>query len=81
MVATSFGISNSGTGDQAGPINALLKSAASSKSPVFFPAGVYLVESTVFIPTGSIIVGEGWSQIMGTGSFFEDESNPNVMVK
>ncbi|KAJ5461211.1 uncharacterized protein N7458_002763 [Penicillium daleae] len=79
VVATSNGISNDGTGDQTGAINTLLSSSVGK--PVFFPAGIYQVESTVKVPVGSIIVGEGWSQIMGTGSYFEDASNPQVMVQ
>lgn len=61
VVATSNGISNDGTGDQTGAINTLLSSSVGK--PVFFPAGIYQVESTVKVPVGSIIVGEGWSQV------------------
>jgi hypothetical protein len=50
-------------------------------SPIFFPAGIYLVKGTVYVPVGSIILGEGWSQIMGTGSYFEDALNPKVMAQ
>jgi hypothetical protein len=35
----------------------------------------------VYVPVGSIIIGEGWSQIMGTGSYFEDGLNPKVIVQ
>jgi glucan 1,3-beta-glucosidase len=62
VVATAHGISNGGTGDQTAAINSLL--ASSVGTPVFFPAGVYLVAGTVFVPVGSIIVGEGWSQVI-----------------
>ncbi|PYI31826.1 pectin lyase-like protein [Aspergillus indologenus CBS 114.80] len=79
VVATSNGISNDGTGDQTDAINSLL--ASSVGSVVYFPAGVYLVEDTVKVPVGSKIIGSGWSQIMGTGSAFEDEENPKVMVQ
>lgn len=48
---------------------------------IFFPAGVYLVQGTVKVPVGSKIIGSGWSQIMGTGSYFQDASNPRVMVQ
>ncbi|KAF3389749.1 Glucan 1,3-beta-glucosidase [Talaromyces pinophilus] len=79
IIATANSISNDATGDQTTAINKLL--AASVGKPVFFPAGIYLVEGTVFIPSGSIIVGEGWSQIMGTGPYFADEQDPQVMVQ
>ncbi|KAH8696484.1 hypothetical protein BGW36DRAFT_462337 [Talaromyces proteolyticus] len=79
ILATAHGVSNNATRDQTDTINSLLSSNVSS--PVFFPAGIYLVKGTVSVPLGSIIVGEGWSQIMATGSYFADESNPNVMVQ
>jgi glucan 1,3-beta-glucosidase len=60
LIATEHGISNDATGDQTGAINSLL--IGSNGTPVFFPAGVYLVEGTVFVPTGSVIVGEGDNQ-------------------
>jgi hypothetical protein len=55
--------------------------ASNVGSVVFFPAGIYLVKNTVFVPKGSIIVGEGWSQIMATGSSFADPTKPLVMVR
>jgi glucan 1,3-beta-glucosidase len=57
IVATDHGISNDATGGQSGAINTLL--ASNTGTPIFFPAGAYLVENTVFIPTCSILVGEG----------------------
>jgi hypothetical protein len=79
IVATDHGVLNDGTGDQTEAINSLL--AANVGSIIFFPGGIYLVKGTVHIPVGSIIVGSGWSQIMGTGSYFEDAKNPKVMVQ
>lgn len=55
--------------------------ASNVGAPIFFPAGIYKVQGTVRIPAGSIVVGEGWSQIMATGSYFQDESNPKVVVQ
>jgi glucan 1,3-beta-glucosidase len=57
IVITSLGVSNDGTGDQSAAINAAL--LANVGSVVFFPAGVYRVMSTVFVPANSKIVGEG----------------------
>jgi glucan 1,3-beta-glucosidase len=79
IVATSHGVSNAGTGDQSGAINSLL--AANVGAVIFFPAGVYMVKNTVKIPVGSKIIGSGWSQIMGTGSFFQNAASPQVMVQ
>ncbi|KAI1076806.1 pectin lyase-like protein [Whalleya microplaca] len=79
VVATDNGVSNDGTGNQTAAINDLLSGHVGST--IFFPAGVYLVGGTVKVPVGSIIVGSGWSQIMGTGSYFGDADNPQIMVQ
>ncbi|KAI4868890.1 glycoside hydrolase family 55 protein [Hypoxylon rubiginosum] len=79
VVATDHGISNMAEGDQSDAINSLL--AGNVGTPIYFPSGVYLVEKTVEIPVGSIIVGELWPQIMGTGDYFGDENSPKVMIK
>lgn len=73
------GVKNDGTGDQTEAINRVL--SAHVGSVIVFPAGVYLVQGTVKVPTGSKITGELWPQIMGTGSFFMDEKNPKAMVQ
>ncbi|KAJ6782792.1 hypothetical protein PWT90_04149 [Aphanocladium album] len=79
IVATDNGVSNTGKDDQTDTINKLLSSHTGSV--IFFPAGIYLVKGTVVVPVGSKIVGSSWSQIMGTGPYFQDESNPKVMVQ
>lgn len=77
--ATEHGVSNDGTADQTASINALL--SANVGSIIFFPAGIYLVQGTVKVPVGSKIIGSAWSQIMGTGSYFSDATDPKVMVQ
>jgi glucan 1,3-beta-glucosidase len=79
VVVTSNGVDNDGTGDQASAINSIL--AANVGKPILFPAGVYMVQSTITIPVGSIIVGLAWPQIMATGSYFQDATNPKVAVR
>ena len=61
VIATDNGISNDGTGDQSSAINTLLSDNVGS--PIFFPAGIYQVQNTVVIPVGTIMLGEGWSQV------------------
>ncbi|KAK6527262.1 hypothetical protein TWF281_010450 [Arthrobotrys megalospora] len=73
----SAGAQGDGQADDTTAINNALKSG----KIVFFPAGIYKVTSQIFVPVGSKIVGESWSQIMGTGSYFADATNPKVMVK
>jgi glucan 1,3-beta-glucosidase len=79
IVATQHGVSNDGTGDQSGAINSLL--AGNVGSVIFFPGGVYMVQNTVKVPVGSIIIGSGWSQIMASGSYFQNAASPKVMVQ
>lgn len=79
IVATDHNVLNDGTGDQSAAINSLL--ASNVGSTIFFPGGIYQVQNTVKIPVGSIITGSGWSQIMGTGSFFQNANSPQVMVQ
>lgn len=79
IVATEHGVSNDGTGDQTAAINSLLSSNIGSL--IFFPGGVYLVEGTVQVPVGTLMTGSGWSQIMATGSYFQDIANPKVVVQ
>ncbi|KAK8050893.1 hypothetical protein PG993_002278 [Apiospora rasikravindrae] len=81
LVATNEGISNDGSGDQAGAINAFLEKAASANQIAYFPAGIYQVGSTVLVPTGSRVQGSSWSQIQGAGVYFADMHNPKVMVQ
>jgi glucan 1,3-beta-glucosidase len=62
IIVTNHNVANDGTGDQSGAINTLLKGNVGT--PIFFPAGIYSVQNTVNIPVGSIILGEGWSQVL-----------------
>ncbi|KAI0150178.1 glycoside hydrolase family 55 protein [Xylariaceae sp. FL1272] len=81
LVATQNEISNDGSGDQANAINAFLLKARANRQIAFFPAGIYQIGSTVFIPTGSRVQGSSWSQIQGAGFYFSDMRNPQVMVQ
>lgn len=80
-VATAHGIKNDGTGDQTAAINAFLQAAVAAKQIAYFPAGIYQVGGTLFVPTGSRIQGSSWSQIQGSGFYFADIHNPQVMVR
>lgn len=81
LVATQEGITNDGTGDQTAAINTFLKKAANQSKIAFFPAGIYQVQGTVFIPLNSKVQGSLWSQIMGTGPNFNNASQPRAMVR
>ena len=72
VIATDHGISNDATGDQSDAINTLL--ANNVGAPIFFPAGIYMAQNTVFIPTGSVLVGEGESRAFGSSNFSDPDS-------
>ncbi|KAJ7670146.1 exo-beta-1,3-glucanase [Mycena polygramma] len=44
-------------------------------------AGTCRVSNTITIPTGSIVVGEFWTTILGSGSAFSDASNPKPVLQ
>jgi glucan 1,3-beta-glucosidase len=62
-------------------INAALFQAASQNKILMFPAGIYKVDDTLFIPPNSRIVGALWSQIMAVGSNFQDDVKPRILAK
>jgi hypothetical protein len=43
--------------------------------------GTYRVTDTIFVPSGTIIVGEMLSTIMGTGPNFADQNNPQPVIR
>ncbi|KAK0671590.1 glycoside hydrolase family 55 protein [Cercophora samala] len=69
------------TRDESSTLNAILSLAASQNKIVYFPFGKYRVDSTLHIPPGTRIVGQGWATIVGFGSFFKDSSNPKPVVR
>ncbi|KAG8886521.1 hypothetical protein FRB97_003032 [Tulasnella sp. 331] len=48
---------------------------------LFFDAGTYRVTNTITIPTGSIVVGEIWTTIIGDGANFSSQTTPKQVVK
>ncbi|EMD37582.1 glycoside hydrolase family 55 protein [Gelatoporia subvermispora B] len=76
----SNGAKGDGQTDDTAAINNVLSQFAGCKI-IFFDAGTYIVTSTITVPAGTQIVGEGWTTIMGSGSFFEDYNNPRPVVQ
>ncbi|KAG6013810.1 hypothetical protein E4U54_006314 [Claviceps lovelessii] len=66
--------------DEAAVLNEVLQYAALHRKIVYFPFGKYRVDSTLYVPPGTQIVGEAWATIMGSGSYFKDENNPKPIV-
>ncbi|KAH8812142.1 pectate lyase superfamily protein-domain-containing protein [Xylogone sp. PMI_703] len=74
-----LGATGDGTTDDTAAFQAALY--ASLGKILFVDAGSYILTSTVTIPSGAKIVGETWSQLVASGSYFEDASNPKVLLK
>ncbi|KAH7354209.1 pectate lyase superfamily protein-domain-containing protein [Plectosphaerella cucumerina] len=79
--AKEYGAKGDGQSDDTAILNHLFSTAANMSSIVYMPFGVYLITDTVEIPVGSRIIGQAWSQIMATGSKFQDADSPHVAVR
>lgn len=77
----SSGATGDGTTDDTVAIQAALISAADSGSIAFFDYGVYIVSETIYIPPGSIVVGEAYPSIVGYGSNFSNIEAPYPVVQ
>ncbi|KAF3926256.1 hypothetical protein ABW20_dc0104656 [Dactylellina cionopaga] len=51
------------------------------KKIIFFDYGVYRVSQTIYVPPNTYIVGEMWSVIMSSGSFFNDAKDPKPVFQ
>ncbi|QSZ28880.1 hypothetical protein DSL72_003385 [Monilinia vaccinii-corymbosi] len=58
-----------------------INNAASAGNVFFLDAGTYKVTSTITIPPGSRIVGESYSTIMSSGSYFNNINSPQPVVR
>jgi glucan 1,3-beta-glucosidase len=77
----SSGATGDGATDDTVAIQNALNSAAASGSIAFFDYGIYLVSDTIYIPPGSIIVGEAYPSIMGSGNKFSNIEAPYPVVQ
>lgn len=65
-----FGATGDGSTDDTAALQAALYGSVGNV--LFIDAGSYILTSTVTIPSGVKIVGEAWSQLVASGSYFED---------
>jgi glucan 1,3-beta-glucosidase len=79
--ARAGGAAGNGIADDTSALQQVINSATAAGALVFVDAGTYRVTSTLFIPPGARIVGEGYSVIMSSGAFFNDMSQPRPVVK
>ncbi|KAJ7225020.1 pectate lyase superfamily protein-domain-containing protein [Mycena rebaudengoi] len=93
----AFGAAGDGTKDDTAAINAFLQRFSgcailcdiqpshSILGPLTFltviEAGTYLVTDTIFVPPGTIIVGQMFSVIMGSGPKFANQNTPTPVLR
>ena len=77
----SGGAHGDGVTDDTVAIQNVITMAAAAGNVVFFDAGTYKVTNTIFVPAGSKIVGESYSVIMSSGSFFSNVNAPQAVVQ
>lgn len=70
-----------GETDDTRNINAILSSNKDCKL-IYFPAGTYIVTDTIFVPSGSRIIGDSFASIISAvGDNFENEASPRAMIR
>jgi glucan 1,3-beta-glucosidase len=70
-----------GVTDDTSNINSILQQFAGCRI-IYFPAGTYIVTNTIFVPAGSIIVGDAYaSAISAVGSQFWNPDAPVTMFQ
>ncbi|KAG6854912.1 hypothetical protein C0991_009735 [Blastosporella zonata] len=74
------GAKGDGKTDDTAALKAIFAQYAGCKI-IFFDAGTYVVTSTLTIPAGTQMVGEAWSVIAGSGSAFQNQASPQVVVQ
>lgn len=77
---SGYPVYGDGSTDDTKNLNSIITMYAGCKI-LFFPQGTYIVTNTIFVPSGSRIVGEAWSAISGVGNQFYNPSSPVTMVK
>ncbi|KAK0748997.1 glycoside hydrolase family 55 protein [Schizothecium vesticola] len=74
-------VAGDGVTDDTASLQAIVNAAAEKSNLVYFPHGIYLLSDTLFIPTGSRLVGEAWTQLSATGTRFANASRPHPMIQ
>ena len=75
------GAAGNGVKDDTYALQQAINDATAAGKVVFFDAGTYLINSTLLIPAGAKLVGEGYSVIMSSGSFFNNMASPQPVVR
>ncbi|KAI2628610.1 glycoside hydrolase family 55 protein [Hypoxylon sp. NC1633] len=79
--ARSSGAKGDASTDDTAALQSAINSAASGGKVLFLDHGIYKVTSTLSIPAGSKIVGEGYPIIVASGATFGDMNNPKPLLQ
>ena len=75
------GAKGNGIADDTIALQQAINAASLSGKILFFDAGTYRVTKTLYVPRNSKIVGESYSVIMSSGSFFANINHPKPVVQ
>ncbi|KNG48740.1 glycoside hydrolase family 55 protein [Stemphylium lycopersici] len=82
LSARDLGVTGDGHTDDTFALNAAILKAKAEGKILYLDAGFYKVTSTIYVPPGSIIVGEALaSVILSSGPFFNSMALPQPVVK
>ncbi|KAG8529692.1 uncharacterized protein KY384_005173 [Bacidia gigantensis] len=81
LSARSSGAKGDGNTDDTTALQNAINSAVTQGKVLFVDAGTYVVRKTILIPAGSKIVGESYSVILSSGTFFSDINAPQPVVQ
>ena len=79
--ARAAGAAGNGVADDTSALQNVINAATAAGGVVYLDAGTYRTSSTLFIPSGARIVGEGFSVIMSSGAQFNDMAAPVPVIK
>ena len=77
----SSGAAGNGVTDDTYALQQVINNAAAAGAVLFWDAGTYRVTSTLTMPPNSKWVGESYSVIMSSGSYFNNMNSPQPVVK
>ncbi|KAJ6557609.1 pectate lyase superfamily protein-domain-containing protein [Mycena capillaripes] len=80
IMAIGLGAAGDGVTDDTVAINTFLQKY-SGCAILLFEAGTYLVTDTIFVPAGTMIVGEMFSVILASGPKFADQNSPTPIIR
>ncbi|EUC49001.1 glycoside hydrolase family 55 protein [Bipolaris oryzae ATCC 44560] len=82
LSARDLGATGNGRTDDTAALNAAILRAKEEGKILFLDAGYYKVTSTIYVPPGSIIVGEPITAvILSSGPFFNSMADPQPVVR